>query len=140
MLAHATTEAAGEDLMIKDKTKMVEEPDMWRIDIEGHLPGADKSAKRAAQADLRTGTKSFEMHERIDGQETRSGNIALRRRHFTRHWRKWEHSNAPRASTEVGAAAVYGRRPPPPTRLPEPPPSRGQIALAASSATSPPAQ
>ena len=84
------TEPAGKALMDKEKTKMVEEPDMWRIDIEGHLPGADKSAKRAAQADLRTGTKSFEIHERIDGHETRSGKIALRRRRFKRHWRKWE--------------------------------------------------
>ena len=94
MCTHSPNEAAGKALVDADKSKMVEEPDMWRIDIAGHLPDADKAAKRAAQAELRTGTKSFEVAERVDAQERRSGKIAIRKRHFKRHWRKWEKSDA----------------------------------------------
>jgi hypothetical protein len=90
MRTHALSEKAGNALVKADKAKMVKEPDQWRVDVKPFRKDAEKGEKNQAQKSLRDHSKSFEKHEKIDGTEIRSGRICYRKRHFRKHFAKWE--------------------------------------------------
>ena len=91
---HAETEHAGKELVKEETEKMRKRPGEWREDVKPFIPGqVSRVEKNMAQKSLRDRAKSFTVHQRVDKKLMTSGKLKFRRRHFVRHWKRWECSD-----------------------------------------------
>ena len=73
--------------------KMREHPEEWQAEVAAFLPDADKTVAKATKNDLKSYAQSYNVAENFDQQVDRSEDLIFNRRHYLRHFKKWEHSD-----------------------------------------------
>ena len=82
-----------EEIIREDKEKMRDSPEEWQAEVAAFLPYADKTVAKAAKNDLKSYAQSYNVAENFDQQVDRSEDLIFNRRHYLRHFKKWEHSD-----------------------------------------------
>ena len=82
-----------EEIIREDKEKMRDSPEEWQAEVAAFLPDADKTVAKAANNDLKSYAQSYNVAENFDQQVDRSEDLIFNRRHYLRHFKKWEHSD-----------------------------------------------
>ena len=84
----------AEKIIKDDNAEMSDDADAWRLKIKYFIPGADKTEASIAKKEFKNEAKSYRIVENVEGSKTRTGFIIFNRRHFRKHYRRWECSDS----------------------------------------------
>ena len=79
---------------------MNDDPDKWRLAIAGSLPHKPLDERRAAKKTLQNHAKSYNFTGKVKQNLKVKSKIQLRRRHFGKHFKKWEDGDTSDAKEE----------------------------------------
>jgi hypothetical protein len=77
-----------------DIAKMIDDRLNWQTEMKPFLPNAPASENKVARAALKNEAASFDVTEQVTTEKFVAGDLVFNRRHFARHWKKWENDDS----------------------------------------------
>jgi hypothetical protein len=77
-------------LIEEDRALMLDDPPAWRLKCKGFCSGDDNQERNLARTKLGKEAKAFHETRTVETETAREGNLIMNRKHFLKHYAKWE--------------------------------------------------